>query len=51
MVAYEYDGERFHEEPNQKRDNELERIGWKIIHVNKNNMQTILDDITKSNFR
>jgi len=48
MIAYEYDGERFHKKVDTERDNELKRAGWKkIIHITKYNMQEILDNLYK----
>jgi len=44
-LAFEYDGEEWHKIPNKIRDKELQKMGWKVIHINKNNFQTILDNI------
>lgn len=45
-IAYEYDGEKFHTpKTDEKRDVELMRAGWKVVHVNKQNFQRILDGI------
>jgi len=48
-VAYEYDGERFHtsKKDKEKRDIELTRAGWKIIHINKHNFSEILNEMDK----
>jgi very-short-patch-repair endonuclease len=42
-LAFEYDGEQWHQKPDKKRDNELKRAGWKVIHINKYNIQKFLD--------
>lgn len=44
-VIFEYDGEHYHnEEKDRKRDDELRWVGWKVIHVNRHNMQDIIDN-------
>lgn len=48
-IAYEYDGEKFHKpKTDKKRDEELNRAGWQVIHITKKNIQRILDDIEKT---
>jgi len=47
-IAYEYDGEQWHKRPDKKRDEELNRAGWQVIHITKKNIQRILDDIEKT---
>lgn len=43
-VVFEYDGEYYHnEDKDNKRDDELRWSRWKVIHVNKHNMQDIID--------
>lgn len=43
-AIFEYDGEYYHEEETDcKRDDELRWAGWRVIHVNKHNMQSIID--------
>lgn len=45
-IGFEYDGEFYHNKrKDRKRDKELKRIGWKVIHINKYNMQDILDNL------
>lgn len=47
-LAFEYDGEKWHTQiKDEKRDEELIRAGWKVIHINKNNFQKVIDNITK----
>ncbi len=45
MTAYEYDGKKWHRKPNKKRDLELKRAGWKVIHITKRNIRKILNTI------
>ena len=44
-MVFEYDGEQWHKRPDKKRDDELKMAGWKVIHVNKHNIQKVLDSL------
>lgn len=45
-IVFEYDGERFHnKEKDGVRDLELNRAGWKVVHINKHNIQKVLDGL------
>lgn len=44
-TGYEYDGKKWHRRPDKKRDDELIRAGWRVVHINKYNIQEILDSL------